>query len=46
LTAWATAILNDTECHADLEDGYREMCLIDAILQSLREGREITLAYE
>ena len=43
LTTWARAILNDTACHANLEDGYREMCIIDAIIQSVKEGREVSL---
>jgi predicted dehydrogenase len=43
LTAWAHAILNDTECRANLEDGYREMLIIDAIIQSTKEGQEIAV---
>lgn len=43
LTAWAQAILNGTECRANLEDGYREMLVLDGILQSVREGREIPI---
>ncbi|MBI2193478.1 MAG: Gfo/Idh/MocA family oxidoreductase [Planctomycetes bacterium] len=43
LTAWAAAIRNNTECGANLEDGYREMQIIDAIIQSVREGREVPI---
>ncbi|MBM3215574.1 Gfo/Idh/MocA family oxidoreductase, partial [Candidatus Poribacteria bacterium] len=46
ITAWARAILDGTECRADLDDGYREMLLIDAIIESLRTGGEVTLAYD
>ena len=41
LTAWARAVLTDGECGANLEDGYREMQLIDAIVESSETGREV-----
>lgn len=46
LTAWARAILKDTECHANLEDAYREMLLIDAIIESLHKNKEIRPEYD
>lgn len=46
LTTWARAILEDTECHANLEDAYREMLLIDAIIESLQKNKEIRVEYD
>jgi len=42
-TAWARAILDDTECAANLEDGYREMLVLDAIVESSETGAEVTV---
>ena len=46
LTAWAQAILSDGECRANLEDGYREMCLIDAIIESAETGQVVEVPEE
>lgn len=47
IATWAQAILSDTECTANLEDGYREMCIIDAIIQSWqKDGEVVDLAYD
>jgi len=46
LTAWVRAILDDTDCHANLEDAYREMLVIDAILKSIKKGTEVELDYD
>ncbi|GIX06021.1 MAG: hypothetical protein KatS3mg115_0424 [Candidatus Poribacteria bacterium] len=46
LTAWARAILEDTECRANLEDGYREMLLIEAIMKSVETGEEVAVPVE
>ena len=46
LTTWARAILDGTDCGANLEDGYREMCVLDAIVQSAQDGQEILIVYE
>jgi myo-inositol 2-dehydrogenase/D-chiro-inositol 1-dehydrogenase len=46
LTVWARAILDGGDCRANLEDGYREMALIDAIVRSAVEGREIAVPEE
>ncbi len=42
-TAWARAILDDTECAANLEDGYREMLVLDAIVESSQTGAEVVV---
>jgi len=46
LTCWAEAILKNGECQANLEDGYREMCLIDAIIESAEQGHEVQIPQE
>jgi myo-inositol 2-dehydrogenase / D-chiro-inositol 1-dehydrogenase len=43
LTTWSRAILDDTECRANLEDGYREMLIIDAIIRSAKDGGEVSI---
>ena len=45
-TAWARAILDDTECAANLEDGYREMLILDAIVESSQTGAEVIVPTE
>jgi myo-inositol 2-dehydrogenase/D-chiro-inositol 1-dehydrogenase len=46
LTAWARAILDNTDCRANLDDAYREMLVIDAIVESLRTNQEVPLVYD
>ena len=46
LTTWARSVLDDSECRADLEDGYREMLIIDAIIQSAKAGEEVSIPEE
>jgi len=38
--------LDDSECRADLEDGYREMLILDAIIQSAKTDKEIVIPEE
>ena len=46
LTTWARSVLDDSECRADLEDGYREMLILDAIIQSAKTDKEIVIPEE
>jgi predicted dehydrogenase len=39
LEQFARAILYDEPCHADLEDGWKAMLVLDAIEESLQEGK-------
>ena len=46
LTTWARAILDDTDCAANLEDGYRDMLVIDAIIESTEGAGEVAIEPE
>lgn len=41
LCLWAQAIQEDGICHATLEDGWRDMLVIDAMMESLRTGQTV-----
>lgn len=43
LELWAAAILNDGECHATVEDGWRDMVVIDAMMESLHTGGTVEI---
>ncbi|MDA0841974.1 MAG: Gfo/Idh/MocA family oxidoreductase [Planctomycetota bacterium] len=46
LTTWARAILDNTDCAANLEDGYRAMLIIDAIIESTKGAGEVVIRPE
>jgi myo-inositol 2-dehydrogenase/D-chiro-inositol 1-dehydrogenase len=43
LSLWADGILSGTRCHADVEDAWRDMVVLETLLESLRveEPREV-----
>lgn len=43
LELFVKAILEGVECHADLNDAWKDMLVLDAIEQSLKEGRSVEL---
>ncbi len=44
LTLWAKGILEGAECHATVEDGWRDMVVLEAILESLVEKKPCFLS--
>ncbi|MBI4553279.1 MAG: Gfo/Idh/MocA family oxidoreductase [Candidatus Latescibacteria bacterium] len=46
LELWARAILEDGDCHSTVEDGWRDMLVIDAMVESLNTGRTVEISDE
>jgi predicted dehydrogenase len=43
LILWARAILEDGTCHSTVEDGWRDMLVIDAMVESLNTGQSVEI---
>jgi hypothetical protein len=45
LSLWAESMLSGSQCHSDVEDAWRDMVVLEAILKSLFEERSLKVEY-